>query len=139
MRPHLGTLVDDFRRWGSATAIVTYRGNRRTSTSYGEIASLADRFAAELRRRKIAPGERVLLWGQNSAQWLGAFFGCVLNGVLVVPLDAGGGAEFAKRVVAETNPKLAVGDQPLIASLPDAISKVVLDDLNGVLPMGPHD
>ncbi|HMD21196.1 MAG TPA: class I adenylate-forming enzyme family protein, partial [Alloacidobacterium sp.] len=138
MRPHLGTLVDDFRRRGNATAIVTYRGNRRISTSYGEIASLAERFASELRRREIAPGERVLLWGQNCAEWIGCFFGCVLRGVLVVPLDAGGGIDFAQRVVADTSPRLIAGDRPLIATLPDAISKLVLDDLENVLPVKLH-
>src|SRR6201999_1373620 len=74
MRPHLASLVDDFHKQGNATALVTYRGNRRTSVSYGEIASLARRFAAELRQRQIESGERVLLWGQNSSQWIGAFF-----------------------------------------------------------------
>jgi long-chain acyl-CoA synthetase len=135
MRPHLATLVDDFRRLGNATAIVTYRGNRRIRTSYGEITSLAERFAAELQRREIEPGERVLLWGQNSAQWIGTFFGCILRGVLVVPLDAGGGADFAKRVAADTNPKLIVGDQPLIVALPDTIPQLVLDDLASALPV----
>src|SRR5271170_5714469 len=138
MRLHLGTLVDDFRRRGNATAIVTYRGNRRISTSYEEIASLAERFASELRRREIAPGERVLLWGQNCAEWIGCFFGCVLRGVLVVPLDAGGGIDFAQRVVADTSPRLIAGDRPLIATLPDAISKLVLDDLENVLPVKLH-
>ncbi|HYK37091.1 AMP-binding protein [Alloacidobacterium sp.] len=137
MRPHLATLVDDFRRWGNATAVVTYRGNRRKTTSYSEIASLAERFAAELNRRKIASGERVLLWGQNSAEWIAAFFGCVLQGVLAVPLDAGGGADFARRVVADTNPKLIVGDQPLITNLPDSIPKLVLDGLESTLPTKP--
>ncbi len=135
MRPHLASLVDDYRRRGNATAVVTYRGNRRISASYGEIASLAKRFAAELRRRGIAPGERVLLWGQNSAQWIGAFFGCILQGVLVVPLDAGGGIDFAQRVVADTSPKLIVGDEPLIATLSDAIPKLVLDALESALPV----
>ena len=139
MRPHLATLVDDFRGQGNATAIVTYRGNRRIRASYGEVASLAERFAEELKRREIAPGERVLLWGQNGAQWVGAFFGCILRGVLVVPLDAGGGAEFAQRVVADTNPRLIVGDSPLIAALPDTIPKLVLDDLEDALPAEPVD
>jgi long-chain acyl-CoA synthetase len=134
MRPHLATLVDDFRRHTNATAIVTHRGNRRIKTSHGEIATLAERFAAELRRRDIAAGERVLLWGQNSAQWIGAFFGCILQGVLVVPLDAGGGIEFAQRVVSDTSPKLIVGDPSLIATLPDAIPKLVLDELERELP-----
>jgi long-chain acyl-CoA synthetase len=134
MRPHLATLVDDFRRHGNATAVVTYRGNRRKSTSYREIASLAERFAAELRRRDIAAGERVLLWGQNGAEWIGAFFGCLLRGALAVPLDAGGGAEFARRVVTETSPKLIVGDPLLIATLSDTIPTLVLDDLSITLP-----
>lgn len=134
MRPHLATLVDDFRRWGDATAVVTYRGNRRKTTNYSEIASLAERFAAELTRQEIAAGERVLLWGQNSAEWIAAFFGCVLQGVLVVPLDASGGVDFARRVVADINPKLIVGDRSLISSLPDSIPKLVLDESGSTLP-----
>lgn len=132
MRLHLGTLVDDFRRLGKATAVVSYRGNRRTVTSYGEIASMAERFAAELARREIGAGERVLLWGQNSAEWIGAFFGCVLRGVLVVPLDAGGGIEFARRVVAETSPKLIVGDEELIRSLDATVHQFVLDTVTNL-------
>jgi long-chain acyl-CoA synthetase len=87
----------------------------------------------------MTAGERVLLWGQNSAEWIGAFFGCVLQGVLVVPLDAGGGVEFARRVVAETNPKLIVGDESLIVALPDTIPKLVLDELESVLPRSSAD
>jgi long-chain acyl-CoA synthetase len=132
MRPNLATLVEDFRHHGNATAIVTYRGNRRISNSYNEIASLAERFAHELRRREIAEGERVLLWGQNSAEWIGAFFGCVLCGVLVVPLDASGSAEFAKRVLDETNPKLVVGDRSLIAGLPDLFPTLAFEDFENL-------
>src|SRR5580704_8988193 len=134
MRANLATLVDDFRRHGNATAVVTYPGNRRVNTSYGEIAVLAERFAHELKRREIATGERVLLWGQNSAEWIAAFFGCVLHGVLVVPLDANGGMEFARRVFDETRPKLIVGDQALIAALPGSAPKIVLDDLESLAP-----
>ena len=79
--------------------MVDHRGNRRYATSYGELAELAGRFAAELERRGVAAGERVVLWGENSAEWIGVFFGCVLRGVIAVPLDAAGSSEFANRVV----------------------------------------
>ena len=134
MRPNLATLVEDFRRHGNATAIVTYRGNRRISNSYSEIASLAERFAHELKRREIAAGERVLLLGQNSAEWIGAFFGCVLRGVLVVPLDASGSVEFAKRVLDETSPRLVVGDRSLIAGLPDPFLTLAFEDFDNLPP-----
>ena len=117
MRAHLASLVEDFRKHASETAVVAHRGNRRYATSYGELATLAGRFAAELERRGIAPGERVVLWGENSAEWIGVFFGCLLRGVMVVPLDAAGSAEFAGRVIEDVAPRLVVGDAGLIGSL----------------------
>ncbi len=117
MRQTLASLVEDFQRNAGETAVVAHRGNRRYATTYGELAGLAGRFAAELERRGIGPGERVVLWGENSAEWIGAFFGCVLRGVLVVPLDAAGSAEFAGRVIADVRPRLIVGDRRLVGLL----------------------
>ena len=99
MRSHLASLVDDFRKHGSEVAVVAHRGNRRYATTYEALAELAGRFAAELDRRAITAGDRIVLWGENSAEWMGAFFGCVLRGVIAVPLDAAGSSEFAGRVV----------------------------------------
>lgn len=120
MREHLATLLDDFRRYGSAIAVVRYKGNRRHVTTYAELARLAGRFAALLESRGIRQGERVLLWAENGAEWIGAFYGCMLRGVLAVPLDPGGTAEFAARVAADVKPKLAVGDLVLMAKLESA-------------------
>jgi long-chain acyl-CoA synthetase len=139
MRPHLGTLVDDFQRRGKEIAIVTYRGNRRMVATYGEVAALARRFATLLQQRQIAAGERVLIWGQNSAEWVAAFFGCVLRGIMAVPLDAAGAPEFAKRVFDDTQPKLVVGDAALLSHLPESASKLVLDDLHKTLPPEAQD
>jgi len=117
MRENLATLLDDFRRLDGEIAVVRYQGNRRRVTTYGELARLAGRFAALLERRGVAAGDRVLLWGENSAEWIAAFFGCMLRGVLAVPLDANGSAEFALRVAANVKPKLAVGDAALLREL----------------------
>ena len=117
MRDHLATLLDDFRRHGREAAVVRYQGNRRRVTTYGEIARLAGRFAALLAQRGIEPGDRVLLWAENSAEWIAAFHGCLLRGVLAVPLDAYGTAEFAARVAADVAPKLVVGDALLLSQL----------------------
>ena len=117
MRDHLATLIDDFRRLDCEIAVVRYQGNRRRVTTYGELARLAGRFAALLAARGIAQGDRVLLWAENSAEWIAAFHGCLLRGVLAVPLDANGSADFAARVAADVSPKLAVGDAVLLAKL----------------------
>jgi long-chain acyl-CoA synthetase len=125
MRPHLASLVEDFRRHSSEIAVVAHRGNRRYPTPYGELASLAGRFSAELARRNILPGDRVILWGDNSAEWIAVFFGCLLRGVIAVPLDAAGTPDFAARIIRDTSPKLIVGDQQLLDQLADAVSSSV--------------
>ena len=128
MRPHLATLLDDFRRYGRDRAVVSHTGNRSLPTAYAELAELSARFAAEFARRGIASGDRILLWGQNSAQWIAAFYGCVLRGILVVPLDAAGDPRFAQRVIAETSPRLLVGDPLLLQKLlPSDVPALALD------------
>jgi long-chain acyl-CoA synthetase len=139
MREHLATLLDDFRRYGSAIAVVRYKGNRRRATTYTELARLAGRFAMLLEKRGIGQGERVLLWADNSAEWMGAFYGCMLRGVLAVPLDPGGTSEFAARVAVDVKPRLAVGDLVLMAKLERAgaeldFPRVAFEDWAGKLP-----
>jgi long-chain acyl-CoA synthetase len=138
VRPHLATLLDDFRRNGDQRAIVTHTGNRRYSFTWGELAELSARFAAELNRRGIVEGDRVLLWGRNTAEWIAAFFGSVLRGIIVVPLDAAGSPAFAQRVVSETAPRLLVGTAGLLDTLPPpqqaAIPKLAFEDFAGSLP-----
>jgi acyl-CoA synthetase (AMP-forming)/AMP-acid ligase II len=137
MRPNLASLVEDFRRHAEETAVVRHRGNRRYATTYGELARLAGCFAAELERRQIIAGERVVLWGENSAEWIGAFFGCLLRGVIVVPLDAAGSVEFAQRVVADVTPRLIVGDSGLLQSLGMDLPQLLLSELTAQVPPEP--
>ena len=134
MRDHLATLVEDFRRYGRDIAVVRYEGNRRRVTTYGELARLAARFGALLERRGIGAGDRVVLWGENSAQWLGAFYGCLLRGVLAVPLDAAGSVDFAGRVAADVKPKLSVGDASLLEQLPAEWPRLAFEEWDQALP-----
>jgi long-chain acyl-CoA synthetase len=134
MRDHLATLLDDFRRYGGETAVVRYQGNRRAVTTYGEIARLAGRFASLLIERRIGSGDRILIWADNSAEWIAAFHGCLLRGVLAVPLDANGTADFAARVAADVNPSLAVGDSALMNQLPAGIACIRFEDWGAHLP-----
>ncbi len=138
MRENLATLVEDFRRFDREIAVVRYQGNRRRVSTYGEIARLAGRFAALLAEKDIGPGDRVILWAENSAEWIAAFHGCILRGVLVVPLDAYGSADFAGRVSADVKPKLAVGDLQLLRQLGGAaggaIATIAFEEWEDQLP-----
>ena len=134
MRAHLATLLDNFRQYDRDIAVVRYEGNRRRVTTYGELARLAGRFAALLERRGIGSGDRALLWGENSAEWIAVFFGCVMRGVLAVPLDAAGSAAFANRVAADVQPRLALGSILLLDQLGGDFPRVAFENLHSELP-----
>ena len=131
----MATLLADFRRHGRQIAIVTHRGNRSFPCTWEQLADWSARFANELGHRGLQQGDRLLIWGDNSAEWVAAFFGCVLRGVVAVPLDAAGSTEFARRVVAEVQPKLIVGNPELIDRLdPEPpISSLGFDQFSGSL------
>jgi long-chain acyl-CoA synthetase len=84
------------------------RGYRMEWFTYGQVLDLAFRFACELDARQIGKSDRVMLWGENRAEWVAAFFGCALRGVVVVPMDNGGSGDFAGRVFRQVEAKLLV-------------------------------
>ena len=96
---------------------------------------MAGRFAALLMERNIAPGDRVVLWAENSAEWIAAFYGCMLRGVIAVPLDAYGTAEFAARVARDVQPSLVVGDTELVDALHGEWTTLSFEDWRAVLPI----
>src|SRR5882724_6315044 len=95
-------------RLGKETAFVSYRGFRTLRWSYGQVGELAFQFARELEARSIGKGERVLLWGDNCAEWVAAFFGCMLRGAVAVPMDRIAAPDFAQRVASDVDAKLIV-------------------------------
>src|SRR5712672_1407398 len=95
-------------RLGKETAFVSNRGFRTLRWSYRQVGELAFRFACELEERGIGKGERVLLWGDNCAEWVAAFFGCMLRGAVAVPMDRIAAPDFAQRVASDVDAKLIV-------------------------------
>jgi long-chain acyl-CoA synthetase len=104
-------------------AYVHRRGLRMLRWTYQQLGELAFRFARELEARNVGKDDRVMLWGENSAEWIAAFFGCMLRGAVAVPMDRIASPDFARRVAADVDAKLVVcsstlaahaGDHPLI-------------------------
>jgi long-chain acyl-CoA synthetase len=104
----LAEYLDSFLRLGRETAYIQRHGYRTERWSYAQVARLAFQFAHELQSRGIAKGDRVLIWGPNSAEWIAAFWGCVVSGVVVVPMDDTAGLDFALRVYSQVGAKLMV-------------------------------
>ena len=132
-RANLTTLFAEFARFAKDVAVVQRRGYRRESWTYAQLMDCAAGCAGLLRERGVRTGDRVILWGPNSFEWMVVFWGCLLRGAVAVPLDDGATIEFASRVARETNARLvfAARGKPEIQSESEGIASVVLDDLAG--------
>jgi len=95
----------NFRAHSDERAYGQRRGYRMEWFTYGQVLEMAFQIAEEMEKRGIAKGDRVMLWGENSAQWVGGFFACVLSGVVVVPMDDAAPPEFARRVARQVEAK----------------------------------
>ena len=113
--PHQSLLeyLDVFPRRRREIACVHRRGYRRVEWSYGRIAETAAQFARELESRRIGKGDRVLLWGDNCAEWVVVFWGTLLRGAVVVPMDRIAAPDFAGRVARQVDAELIVSSLDL--------------------------
>jgi long-chain acyl-CoA synthetase len=127
-RPNLLSLFADFQSHSGDIAVVQRRGYRRESWSYAKLARIVFLCEHELKERRVCAGDRVLIWGPNSAEWMAAFWGCLLRGAVVVPMDDGATPDFAARVARETSAKvvLASAGKPV---LDPAVPTLSLEDL----------
>jgi len=103
--------LENFQAHRDERAYRQRRGYRTESFTYGEVLQMACNFARTLEKLGIAKGERVMLWGENCAEWVAVFFGCALSGVIVVPMDDGAAPDFAMRVFQQVQGKLLVGSR----------------------------
>src|SRR5580698_4911990 len=65
---------------------------------YREIADRARAFAARLREAGIGRDGKVILYGENRPEWIIALWGCLLEGVIAVPIDYRSSPEFVDRI-----------------------------------------
>jgi long-chain acyl-CoA synthetase len=75
-------------------------GYRSWSYTYAQIAAAAGVFASRLRAAGIAKGQAIAIWSENRAEWIIALWGCLLEGVVLVPIDYRASADFLLRVAS---------------------------------------
>jgi long-chain acyl-CoA synthetase len=112
------TLLDFFDDLSSARGVflIYDDGFRTYSHTYADLARGARSFAAKLSRSGVARGDHVLFWSENRPEWIGALWGCLLQGVVAVPVDYRASADFVTRVGAIVDARvLLAGDEVQVA------------------------
>jgi long-chain acyl-CoA synthetase len=122
--------LEHFRAHAWECAYVQRRGYRTQKVTYAQVLDRAFVFGQELERRAIGKSDRIMLWAENSAEWAAVFFGCALRGTVVVPMDDGASADFARRVCGQVDARLVVTSRPHREAVADlAVPILGLEDL----------
>ena len=78
--------------------------------SYEQLDRNAHGFSEVLAQHNVSPRATVMLWAANSPEWVAAALGCLLRGVVVVPVDASSSPQATGRIADLVDPVLIVHD-----------------------------
>ncbi len=137
------TLLDFLRDLSGARGpfLVYDDGFRTHSYTYEEVGRAARGFAAHLHEIGLRKGDTVVVWSENRPEWIVAFWGCLLVGVVVVPIDYRSSPDFLARVARIVSARLVlIGDDvpPLRGSVDAPIERLrELEWKDGAPPVVP--
>ena len=99
------TLIDFFDDIASAqgTFLVHDDSFRTRSFSYADVGRASRAFAARLAGEGVTKGDKVVIFSENRPEWIVAFWGCLLIGAVVVPIDYRSAPDFLLRVARIVN------------------------------------
>ena len=123
------TLLDFFEDFAglSREFLIYDDGFRSHHYRYDEVAAQAHAFAARLRDAGIHQDDNVIFYGENRPEWIIALWGCLLEGVIAVPIDYRSSPEFVQRIEKIVQARaILIGDE---VSLPAAPNVWKLDGL----------
>src|SRR5690349_13868861 len=115
------TLLDFFADLSSARGdfLVHDTGFRSRAHTYAEVVGAARNFAARLTAAGLTRGDTVLFWAENRPEWIAALWGCLLQGVVAVPIDYRASEDFLRRVARIVRARvLLTGDEVRFVSHP---------------------
>lgn len=112
--PPRQTLLDLFREFcdSPSEALLYDNGYRSWRYTWAQMGNAACAFAERLRAQGVAVGDGVMIWSENRPEWVAAFWGCLLAGAIVVPVDYRSSAGFVQHVQSLTAARLIlVGEE----------------------------
>jgi long-chain acyl-CoA synthetase len=110
-------------RYGSRVALIARQpSGQKSSMTYRELRDGAHRAALLLLGRGVKPGDRVLLIGENSPDWVLAYFAIVCAGAIAVPLDHLISADELAPICSIAQPTAALRSSAVSQRLEDGIA-----------------
>ncbi|MGH7090568.1 MAG: class I adenylate-forming enzyme family protein [Stellaceae bacterium] len=112
-------------------AIVDLSGSEPRAVSYAGLDAAAAGVARALLTHGLAPGSRIAILGQNSADYLAAFYGIQRAGLVAVPVNHRFPRETIDSILDDCGARLVFADAARSPLVPAALECVVIGDGSG--------
>ncbi len=127
----LGDLIRRLESYGSEAAVIALQQEGSASLKRAELLRRIENIAAALHGAGVRADARVVLWAENSPEWIIACLAVIRAGAVAVPLDIQLGRENLARIMKDCTPKYVLTQERHLARLEelgDAVPEVLLLD-----------
>lgn len=83
-------------------------GWRGWTYRYADVARMARALASRLRGHGIAKGDKVMIWSESRPGWVAALWCCLLEGVVLVPVEPQATTSLFHRIEQKIHPRLVL-------------------------------
>ncbi len=114
LMPEPSALPAFFRRIAATPGefVIHDDGYRGWRWSYADVARTTEALRGRLRDAGARAGDAVMLWSESRPGWIASLWACLLDGLVVVPLDPQTSRALFQRIRARVRPKLILcGDR----------------------------
>lgn len=136
-------LLQSARRYAQAPALTMKVGYRTVSWTYHDLAEQAKAVAVWLRKQGVQRGDKVLLMAPNSPHWVAVYWGTLLNGSVIVPLNVQMLPATIERIAHQTEAKVFFKIRRLEVTPQMVSPNAVIEDLESLddvlRTINPHD
>ncbi len=127
------TLIDLFEsfRKRDKEAFIFRTGIRRFTFTYANLYEFSRRMSSYLKDQGIKKGDRVAIWAPNDPFWAVSYFGIILTGAVVIPIDFASGKKRAGTIVKLSGAKFIIQSIYKFEKLPAGLGlkTVMTEDL----------
>jgi long-chain acyl-CoA synthetase len=109
---------DSVARSGAHLALIEpVEGGQISTLTYQALQERSCAFAGYLQQQNLATGERIMIWSASRSNWLIAYLGALLVGMVVVPLDNNSKEDFLQLIATATEARFLITTQKQFQSL----------------------
>ncbi len=105
-------IIENYLTSNKDKTIISQKKDYRTFSIKGqELDEKIQKTRTLLEKSKIKKGDKIIIIGNNSIEWIVVYFSCILSGIIVVPLDISADKKLFKKIQEIVKAKVIFQDK----------------------------